>query len=307
MSKISSSPVVSRPHTRGTILVALSGMLFGLMGLLGTRLIDLHFSIENMLFWRFLIATVCVSISTVMFKNKMRTPDQQSLHIIKIFFLGALSYSGASGFYFLASKHIGTGLAMVIFFSFPVFVTLFAWTMGTWKMNIIAFAALLAVMSGLFLLKGDADNTLDGMGIVLAVVAACSFATYVYSSQQATKSLDSRWLALFVCFGNTLIFLALSLYTHSFMFPTSLAAWFYIGMLAIIAIALPIQLLLDGLKYISPVKASILSVLEPVVTVLVGLLFLGESMSVMQTIGVVIVLLGAILIQFERTPVSGTT
>lgn len=297
---------IAASQLRGTILVAFSGMLFGMMGFLGTKLFYLDFSIENMLFWRFLIATAWIAISTMLFKSKVQKPIGHPVSVVKIFILGGLSYSGASAFYFLASKHIGTGLAMVIFFSFPVFVTLLAWALGTWKMNLIAFAALLAVMSGLFLLKGSGENSLDGAGIMLAVIAACCFAAYVYGSQHTTKYLDSRLLALMVCFGNTLIFLVLSCYTKSFMIPSTLTAWFYISAIAIVATALPIQLLLDGLKYISPVKASILSVLEPVVTVLVGLVLLGESMSYVQTLGVMIVLLGAILIQFERTPSAAT-
>jgi drug/metabolite transporter (DMT)-like permease len=275
---------------RGTILVALSGMLFGMMGFTGTKIINFHFSVENMLFWRFLIATLCLCFSTVLFRPAICKPTANLSSVIKVFIFSALTYSGASGFYFLASDYIGTGLAMVIFFCFPVFVTLFAWTLGTWKMNKLALMALLAVVSGLFLLKGSGAETLDQAGIIWAIVAALCFAAYVYGSQRTTQYFDSGLLALLVCFGNTLVFLAISLYTHSFVFPTSWEAWFYICAIAIIATALPIQLLLDGLKYISPVKASILSALEPVVT-----------MSYTQTIGVMVVLLGAILIQFERT------
>lgn len=64
----------------------------------------------------------------------------------------------------------------------------------------------------------------------------------------------------------------------------------------IVATAIPIQLLLDGLKYVSPVKASILSVFEPLVTVFIGFVLLHETMSSLQSIGITIVLLGAILI-----------
>jgi drug/metabolite transporter (DMT)-like permease len=292
----------ARTQLRGTLLVTLSGMLFGMMGFTGTRLFDFNFSVENMLFWRFLIATLCIFFSILLFGRNIRKPAVNSSSIIKIFILGGLTYSGASGFYFLASKHIGTGLAMVIFFSFPVFVTLFAWTLGTWKMNKLALMALLAVVTGLFLLKGSGENTLDEAGILLAIIAACCFAAYVYGSQHTTKQFDSRLLALLVCCANTLIFLVLSLYTNTFIFPSSLHAWWYVCAIAVIATALPIQLLLDGLKYISPVKASILSALEPVVTVLIGLMFLNESMSYTQTAGVMVVLLGAVLIQFERKP-----
>src|SRR5579885_373201 len=206
------------PQQKGTLLVALSGMLFGLMGFLGTKLFYLHFTVENMLFWRFLVATVWISLGMALFKDKDRSKIIRPASVAGIFVYGALTYSGGSAFYFLASKHIGTGLAMVIFFSFPVFVTLFAWFFGTWKMNKIGIAALAAVLTGLLLLKGHGTNALNAAGIVLAMVAAICFAAYVYGSKHTTKNLDSRLLALLVCVGNTLIFFVLSCYTGSFVF-----------------------------------------------------------------------------------------
>jgi len=291
---------LANPELRGTILAGLSGTLFGLMGFLGTKLFYLHFSVTNMLFWRFLIATLWIAGGMLISRKKFFQGNVNGVSLIKIFILGAISYSGGSSFYFLACKQIGTGLAMVIFFSFPVFVTLFAWISGTWRMNRYALAALAAVMLGLIFLKGRGETTIALNGVILAIIAAFCFASYVYGSKHTTRNMDSGLLALLVCLGNTMIFLALSLYTRSFIFPDTFMAWLYICAIAIVATALPIQLLLDGLKYISPVKASILSVLEPVVTLLVGMAMLNETMSAMQALGVMIVLLGAILIQFEK-------
>jgi drug/metabolite transporter (DMT)-like permease len=284
-----------QPQMRGTIMVAFSGLLFGSMGFLGTKLFYLNFSVENMLFWRFFIATLWIAMSTIRNQPWTLSMMNNPFAILKIFILSTISYSGGSAFYFLASKHIGTGPAMVIFFSFPIFVTLFSWILGTWKINKIALMALFTVMLGLILLKGNGETTLDSMGIFLAIIGACCFAAYIYGSQHTTKNMDSRLLTLLVCFGNTLIFLMLSYYTNSFAVPTTWNAWFYICAIGVVATALPIQLLLDGLKYISPVKASILSVLEPVATIMIGLLLLHETLSNVQALGVVIILLGAIM------------
>lgn len=287
---------------RGALLVAISSMLFGFMGFLGTQLFNLNFSVENMLFWRFLIATAWIFLSSVLLRKWQAQAFIEPKSILKIFILGALSYSGGSVFYFLASKQIGTGPAMAIFFSFPVFVALLAWMLGTWKMNKIAFIALLAVVSGLILLKGHGATTLSSIGIVFAISAGGCYATYVYGSQHTIKNIDAHLLTLAVCLGNTLIFFILSWYTHTLMLPTNWQAWFYICAIGIVATAMPIQLLLNGLKYISPVNAAILSVFEPAVTLLIGFSLLHETISYMQALGVMIILLGAILIQFEAAP-----
>jgi drug/metabolite transporter (DMT)-like permease len=284
---------------RGALLVGLSGMLFGWMSFLGTRLFEYHLSVENLLFWRFLIASLWIAASIFYCRKKTTRPVRLTFPLMKTFLLSAIAYSAGSTFYFLSLKHISTGMAMTIFFSFPVFVALLAWISGSWKMNLIALIALLAVISGLILLKGRGETALDNAGILLAMLGGFSFGVYIFGNQHMTKEDDSLWLTLSVCLGNTLIFLAWSCYTKTFVVPMAGYAWFYICAIGIVATALPIQLLLEGLKYLSPVKASILSVLEPVVTVLIGFVFLHESMTAAQLLGGMVVLSGAVLIQFE--------
>lgn len=282
---------------KGTAFVALSGMLFGLIGYLGTQLFRLNFSVENMLLWRFVIAGGWIILIGLLSPKK---PIKPTLTFSKVFFLSILSYSGGSAFYFMAVQHLGTALSMVIFFSFPVFVTLFTWCFDHWRMNKHAVLSLFAVILGLIILKGSDRGHLDYTGFFLGLGAAFCYATYVYSCQHSIKAASSSAITLLVCAGNALIFLVLSLKNHTFFVPNHLMMWVYVCALGVFATAFPIQLLLEGLKYINPVKASILSVLEPVVAIIVGLLVLHESFSFMQSLGVVILLLGAIVIQFER-------
>lgn len=292
---------IKQSHLRGTLLVALSGILYGAIGYFGTKLIDENFTVSAMLFWRFFSATLWIIFSSLIMKKNIFKHSGTHFSLMKTILYAAVSYSTASALYFMASKHIGTGAAMVIFFSYPVFVTLFAWVLSSWRMNKYAFASLIAVVIGLVFLKGRGENALDLMGIVFAMGASLFYATYVYGSQHSAKNIDSSLLTLLICLGNAVIFFAFACYNHTFVFPVSVISWVYIWSLGVFATALPIQLLLDGLKYVSPIKASILSVFEPVVTVLLGLALLNETMSYTQSVGVMIVLLGAILIQFERT------
>lgn len=292
--------IVFSNQLRGTFLVAFSGVLYGLLGYLGTRLIDENFSIENMLFWRFFVAMLWM-LGTLLIKKISFQDISPHSSLIKIIFFAAITYSGSSIFYFLATQEIGTGVAMVIFFSYPMFVAIFAWALTNWEINKLAILSLIMVLIGLIFLKGHGKNTLNLIGVFYALVGSLFYAVYVYGSQNMTRAIDSTRLTMLICLANTLIFLTMACYTNSLSLPHTLTAWICVVAIGIITTALPIQLLLDGLKYISPIKASILSVLEPVVTVIVGLLLLNETISPAQSLGVMIVLLAAVLIQFEKT------
>lgn len=285
---------------RGGLLVALSGLLYGFMAYFGTQLIHIKLTVATMLFWRFSLAMVWVLVSAVWQKKKIFQNLPSYTTLLQVLILCGISYSGGSIFFFLASKYTGTGVAMVIFFCFPVFVTLYSWATTSWRMNIHAAGSLLAIMIGLMLLKGHGSHSISLAGIIFAIIAGISYAAYVIYSKNNIKNMDSGLLTFLVCLGNSIIFLIVSCVTKSFYVPDTFHAWTYIIALGIVATALPIQLLLDGIKHISSIKASILSVFEPVVTLLVGVTLLNESMTGIQALGIMIVLFGAILIQFER-------
>lgn len=288
-----------RPYY-GAAMVILSGLLYGMIGYFGMQLFYQGFSVPAMLFWRFVVASVWMLGFGLITRHSFASTYQQLGQIIKMATIGAVSYSGGSAFFYLGGLLIGTGPAMVIFFSFPVFVTLFALAFKKTTINRYIVSALMMVIIGMVCLNGSGDYNLNNWGIVLGLIAAFSYGVYVYYSKGSSAKVDTLWLTFFICIGCSLLFLFFTLATRTWNYPTTYNAWRDILILGIIATAIPIQLLLNGLKYISSVKASILSVMEPVTTVVVGVLMLNEQLSSLQVIGILIVLTGAIVIQFDR-------
>lgn len=286
-------------QTKGTILVALSGIFYGGLGLFGTKLQMQHVSMSSMLFWRFLIGFLFLMLIYA------KTIDFQTLATIKYdykkFLFATISYSGSSLFYFVACRYIGTGMGMVIFFSYPVFVTLFTWMFTAWRLSWCVLLSLMAVMTGLFLLKGQGHQALQWTGLAFGFAAAFSFGCYIYGSKKLTFTIDTRTQSLLLCAGNALLFLIFALFSDGHLDVLhGTQSWVYALALGIIATALPVQLLLDGLKYIGAIKAAILSVLEPIVTVIVGSILLHEMIAPVQFLGISLLLAGTLIMQFEK-------
>ena len=103
---------------RGSLLAIASGLCYGLVGYFGVRIIEENFSVSLMLFWRFFVATVFVGALLIP-QYKQIPLDRQAL---KAFSYGMLFYGVSTTLYFVASEYIGTGVAMVIFFTFPAWV-----------------------------------------------------------------------------------------------------------------------------------------------------------------------------------------
>lgn len=285
---------------QASLLVALSGILYGFLGFLGSKLLDENLSISTMLFWRFLIAGIWM-LPFVIKKapSKWYTLDKRL--IIVTLFLGAIGYAGSSGFYFMASERIGTGIAMVIFFAYPIIIALASWLNKKSNFNILTLSMLFFMMLGLFLLRDPSEHSTNILGISFAIAASASYAFYIIGSKKyASVTVDSNTLTLLVSFGCAFIFLVFSILTGTFSFPTAPRSWLYLLALGIFVTAIPIQLMLEGLKQISSMRASIISVLEPLVTVFVGVLWLEESISSLQLVGALIILGSTMIIQFQR-------
>lgn len=292
--------VHKKPQIQAILLVALSGTLYGFMGFFGTKILKENFSVENMLFWRFFIAGIWMFAFALFKHEKFLQGWSGSGTLTLPFIISAIFYAGSSGFYFLASKNTGTGLAMVIFFCYPMFVAAFAWLQKHWRLTKHSAIAFIAILIGLILLEDHRHTSINTAGILLAMTSALSYALYVYRSKRMIQNTHSSYFTIIICFNCAAVFFIITTAMHTFAWPTSLLCWLYIIALGVIATAIPIQLLLEGLKIISSVKASILSVLEPVVTLIVGITLLSESVTSLQIMGALILLAGALVIQFSR-------
>lgn len=288
------------PQLKGTLLVALSGILYGGLGFFGTKMQSAQIGINSMLFWRFFFAFIYMLLCT-----NVRKIDVRKLVVHKkdyqILIFAIFAYCLSSLFYFVACRYVGTGIGMVIFFSYPIFVTLFSWLFSNWRMNLHVFLSLSAVMIGLILLKGQGQQTLNALGIFWGLIASLSFAAYIYSSKALATKIGTNVQTVLLCFGNSCIFfiLAFSIDGHLGV-PVTASGWVYGLLLGIIATALPVQLLLDGLKYIGAIKAAVLAVLEPIVTLIVGGIFLHELISPIQFLGISVLLAGTLIMQFDK-------
>lgn len=287
---------------QATLFVTVSATLYGFLGFLGIGVIRENVAISTMLFWRFFIAGNWILVFAIRkYATKRIFDNIHNRHILLMFILGGIVYAGSSMFYFIASQYTGTGLAMTIFFCYPIIVALVSRVMNKQKFNNTTLIIFFFMIIGIFLLRDTSNQNLSIFGILFAIAAAICYAFYVIGSKHiASIHLDSTILTMVICFSCAIIFLILSLSSHDFLVPHTIKSWFYLLALGIIATALPIQLMLEGLKYISSMRASIISAVEPLVTLLIGVLLLDESITHLQIIGVFVLVGSAVLVQFRK-------
>jgi len=274
----------------GAFYAALSGLLFGLIGYFGVSVINANISVSTMLFWRFLVSGLFIFLLLLPQLNSLKYGFNE---IAKVFFYGIAFYGGTSIFYFVAAIYIGSGLAMVLFFTYPAIVMLINFIFYKQKISRVYYLALLIILIGMLCLVRGSHFSFNLMGLTMAVLSALFYALYIIASK--ASPVPPLISTLWVSFGSAFTCLIAALIENTFTLPLNMHIWANICGIGIICTALPIVLLLKGLKQISSLQASILSVLEPVFVVIFGILLLGEEVNLTQAIGVIILLSGALL------------
>lgn len=283
---------------KGMLYAALSGMLYGSLGYFGVLILQQeHTTVSAMLFWRFFAASL---IFLVLLLPSLRVLQFSFKEAFYAFSGGALFYVGSAAFYFMAAKYIGIGLSMVLFFTYPVMVSVLNWLFHKHTATLYDYISFLFIIIGSLLLVDVANITFDIYGIGLSLLGALSYALYIVFSKKQIKSLTPLFSSFLVSAGSTALFFLLAQWEGSFFISVSSITWLNILGIGVISTALPMLLLLLALKYVGSTKASIVSVLEPVISVFVGILAFGEAITFLQGIGVIAILSGALIIQFDR-------
>lgn len=202
-------------------------------------------------------------------------------------------------FYF-ALERIPLGLAVTLEFIGPLTLAILSS-----RRKIDFFWALLAAL-GIYMVMpvSDLTHALDPVGMMFALIAGMFWAFYIYFGQRAGKDLHGGMATTIGMTFAALVAIPFGLIIDGskLLNPSLLPMGIIV---AIFSSALPYSLEMYSLKKIPTKTFGILMSLEPAVASLVGLIFLGEQLTVIQWFAIFCVMaasLGSTLTISEQKP-----
>ena len=146
-----------------------------------------------MLFWRFLVSSLFIFILLLpRIKSVLLVPAE----LVKIIFYGLAFYGSGSILYFHAAQSIGSGLAMVIFFTYPTMVMLINFLVYKQNISKTYYFALIIILVGMLFLVNGSEFIFDLKGLILGVLSAFPYALYIISSKKYRTPLISFWISI---------------------------------------------------------------------------------------------------------------
>ncbi len=214
---------------------------------------------------------------------------------LRMLILGGLNIGVFQALLFIAAYRLPGGVAATAGAIQPLLVGFFAWAILSVKPSKSSIVAAISGFIGVGLLVLGPGAQLDTIGIIaaLAGAGAMGLGTVLVKRWKPPVSL-MVFTAWQLAIGGAMLLPVALIIEGPFteLTRTNLRAFVY---LAVIGTGLAYALWFRGINRLSPTAASYLGLLSPVVATLIGYLFLQETFSPAQIVGVAIVLVSVVI------------
>jgi len=229
--------------------------------------------------------------------------------LVRFFLLGILGVAASNYLYYLAIQRTNVATAIILQYTAPVWVLLYTVACGAQRPSLRRIAAVGLAVVGCTLAVGFVGSggfRMDVVGVTAALLAAFSFAFYNVGGHSVLARYD-RWKVLLW------VLVAASTFWTFVNPPWKIVAahygwrpWGFMLVFSLLSVLAPFSCYFAGLQHLEPTRAIVASCLEPVFSILIAALVLGELLRPMQTVGIVLVLVAIVVIQLpERATREG--
>lgn len=286
--------MVVNPLYVGVLYIIVSAVGFGVMSIFAVYAYGAGASVSTLVFLRFLFAAMLFFALIRFRRESLRIDKKQVMYLI---LLGGVLYTLQSLSFFSSVQFIPTSLAGLILYTFPVFVAILSYFVDKEVLRLKTVAAMLLSLLGLGLVLGLSFGGIQPLGVMLAFAAALFYSVYIVVGNRVGKGLSSSYVTsgYITLFASGSMFVVVQL-DGGFSFAFDTAGWWALAGIVVFSTVLAISCFFSGLKLIGSTKASVISMVEPVVTILFSAMLFGERLSGMQWLGACAVIAGAVLI-----------
>ena len=228
---------------------------------------------------------------------------------------GIVGVAATQWLYFVAIKRLPVGIALLLEFTAPLLVALWARFAMHEPVRRRVWLALVLSLTGLAVVAQVWGGlTLDGLGVAAGIAAAFVLALYFLLGEHMVSGRDPVSLTC-LAFGFAALFWAVARPWWRFPFPLlhqrvsllghlashHVPLWWLAIVLVILGTVVPFTLSIASLGHLRARQVGLVGMVEPVAATVIAYLWLGEALGLAQVLGGAVVILGVILAETART------
>ena len=273
---------------KGYILGSIAAASYGMNPLFALPLYKAGMDPDSVLFFRYLFA---IPLLGIMIKARGRSFKIQRKETFPLIIKGLL-VALSSLTLFLSYNYMAAGIASTLLFVYPIMVALIMAMVFKEKLALQTIVCMLLALGGIGLLyKSEDGSTLSLIGTLLVFASSLSYAIYIVGiNQTSLKNVATLKVTFYVLLFGLSLFVARLLYSGVLNTPDQWYLWANLLALAVFPTAISFLCTTGAIQYIGSTPTAILGALEPVTAIFFGIAVFGESLTVRESFGLVMII-----------------
>ncbi len=287
---------------KGFIYIILSSLIFGATPILAKYTFIGGSNALMLTFFRAVIPLPFLYLIVRLQGDTIKIPKKQ---FFQVCILAVFGSSLTTITLYSTYSYISVGMATTIHYVYPSVVTIFCVLVLKEKVSKLKITALLLSTAGICLFY-DGKPSGSFLGLLAAFASGMTFAFYlIYMVKTGLTRLNTFKLTFYTCLVNAFVLPIYGAATSRLTFSLTSKAWIFSVIVALFVSIGAVSLLQLGVKYIGPSTSSILFTLEPITSVILGILILKENFSINTAIGCTLVILSVIMVALNTSRSEG--
>lgn len=278
---------------RGYFYSVASAVIFGVTPLIAKMIYARGGNAISLVFYRFFLPIPILYIAAI----KTGCEDMRlSISDLKKLLIIVLGYSATPLLLYSSYNYISVGAASTLHFTYPVFIMIGLACFYKLKPKRIELISVIIAMIGIFMIM-DIDQLDSFIGFTLAFVSGITYAVYsFYLDKSGLNRMNIFKICFYMAILSSFIVLVFSLLTQSFVYSFSLETWVLTFGFAVSISVIAVVFYQMGIKLIGSQKTSILSTFEPLTSIVLGLVFFSEVLTLQKSIAIICIITASVLL-----------
>jgi drug/metabolite transporter (DMT)-like permease len=284
------------------IWLVVSAAGFGSMAIFAKEAYAAGVELPTLLAGRFALAALCLWVMVWGGRARLRLSGRQ---VVGLALMGGVGYVGQSFAYFTALQTIPAATTALLLYTYPALVTLLAWVLLKERLTAPRLLAVAVAFAGCVLVLGAplSAQALDPAGVGWGLAAAAIYSVYIIAGTRITAGVPPLVAATYIISAAAAVYLGAGLLGGTLHGTVTPDGWAALVAIALVCTVLAIGAFVTGLARLGPARASILSTVEPVVTLILSVLVLGDPLRPAQVFGGAFILAAGIVVA-RRNPTT---
>ena len=291
-----------KKQTKGYLMVAAAGILWGTIGIQVQALLNYQLPVQAIVLWRMIFAFT-ILFSFIFFTNrKLLKVDLRGLFQFSL--IGLFSQFFFNLLYFSAIQKTTIATAVTLMYTAPIFIAVMARIFYQELFTPFKTVALFLCIGGCFFTAtGGSMETLqlNLPGVLMGLGSGFTFALLTILSKAIINKYHQLTIIVYSIGFGLLFYLPFSHPLEVFQLDLTLKAWLLLGSIGLISTVIAYGFYITGLSYgIEASKAGIISTLEVVVSVILSYLVFKEALWGWKLAGILMVVSSVLIVKGDK-------